>query len=202
MSPRPQTISDAELLDAAARVISRIGIMQLTLADVAAELKISPGTLVHRFGSKRGLLLNLLRRAVGRSAHRVAAMRTAGSSPYAGLLALADRVAGHVQTRAALAHNLTFLQTNLSDPEFHRLASTRALALRREIRTLIDEAIKRRELKPSNADRLAQALQATLNGSLLQWAIEGQGRLAPWIRVNLATVLRPLVQGRRRRSSR
>ena len=54
---------------------------------------------------------------------------------------------------------------------------------------------------PCAADQLARALQATMNGSLLQWAIEREGQLAPWIRGNIAAVLRPFVRrrGRRRR---
>lgn len=194
MSPRPQTTSDADLLDAAARVIGRIGIMRLTLADVAAELAISPGTLVHRFGSKRGLLLRLLRRSVGRSEERVAAIRTMGRSPYATLVAFGDRMARHVETPQALANNLTFLQIDLSDPEFHELALARARGLRKEIRALIREAMSVGELRSCEATKLAQALQATMNGSLLQWAIERKGKLAPWVRGNIATVLRPFVR--------
>ena len=202
MSPRPQTISDADLLDGAARTISRLGVMRLTLADVAAELRVSPGTLVHRFGSKRGLLLSLLRRSVGRSAERLAATPAARRSPYAMLLALGDHAARHVQTPEALANNLTFFQVDLSDPEVHRLTLTKARAIRQEIRALIRDAISAGDLMPCDADRLARALQATMNGSLLQWAIEREGQLAPWIRANLETVLRPFVRRRRRRAKR
>jgi AcrR family transcriptional regulator len=200
MSPRPLTVSDAALLDGAARVISRIGILRLTLADVAAELHISPGTLVHRFGSKRALLLSLLRRSVARSVERGAAGRVAGRSPVAALLALATRAARHVQTREALAHDLTFLQSNLADPAFHRLAVARARALRREIRTLVRHAIAAGELARCDPERLARAIQAAINGSLLQWAIEGRGTLATWIRRNIATILAPLARGGARRS--
>ncbi len=198
MSPRPQTLSDAALLDGAARAISRIGILRLTLADVATELQITPGTLVHRFGSKRGLLLSLLRRSVGRSAARLAATRATRGSPYATLLAIGDRAARHVQTPEALANNLAFLQADLNDPEFHRLALARARGLRKEIRALVLEAIRVGELRRCNADQLARVVQATINGSLLQWAIERDGALARWIRRNIATILEPLARGRGR----
>lgn len=199
MSPRPQATSDAAMLDAAERAISRLGAMRVTLADVAAELGISPGTLVHRFGSKRGLLLSLMRRSIGRSAERVATGQGSRGSPFATLLALGDRVARHVQTPEALANNLTFLQADLNDPEFHHLALARAHAGRKEIRALILEAIRVGELRRCNVDQLARAVHATINGSLLQWAIEREGKLAPWIRRNIATVLRPLARGHGRR---
>lgn len=189
------------MLDAAERAISRLGVKHVTLADVATELGISPGTLVHRFGSKRGLLLGLLRRSTDRSAARIATARVAHHSPYAMLLALGSRAARHVQTPEALANNLAFLQTDLNDAEFHRLALGRTRALRQEIRALIRAAIKAGELRSVNAEQLARALQATINGSLVQWAIEREGELAPWIRGNIATLLRPLAidRGRGRR---
>lgn len=196
MSPRPQTLSDAELLEGAARAISRLGIMRLTLADVAAELQVSPGTLVYRFGSKRGVLLSLMRRSIARSAERVATGQGSRGSPYATLLALGDRAARHIQTPDALANNLTFLQAGLNDSEFHELALARARALLGEIRALVREAIRAGELRRCNADQLARAVQATINGSLLQWAIEREGKLAPWIRGNIEAVLRPLRRGR------
>ena len=202
MSPRPQTLSDAELLEGAARAISRLGIMRLTLADVAAELQVSPGTLVHRFGSKRGLLLALMRRSVGRAADRAAERRAAAGSALSTLLQLGARMARHVQTPEAVANNLTFLQIELSDPDFHRLILARARALRKEIRTLIRAAIAEGELRPCDAGKLARAVQATMNGSLLQWAIERDGTLASWVRGNVATVLRPFTRTGHRRTRR
>lgn len=190
------------MLVGAERTISRLGIARLTLADVAAELGISPGTLVHRFGSKRGLLLSLLRRSIERSAQRVASRPAARGSPYTALLALGSRAARHVQTPAALANNLAFLQADLNDPEFHKLALARARALRREIRVLVRQAIRAGELGRCNADQLARTIQATINGSLLQWAIEREGDLQPWIRRNIATVLAPLARRQSRRVKR
>lgn len=198
MSPRPQALSDAELLEGAARAISRLGVMRLTLADVAAELQVSPGTLVHRFGSKRGLLLALMRRSVRRVAERLATMRAAHGSPYAALLALGDHMARYVQAPEALANHLAFLQIDLSDPEFYRLTFDHARAVRKEIRSLIRDAIEAGELRPCDAAKLARAVEATMNGSLLQWAIERKGKLSPWIRGNVATVLCPFARTGRR----
>ena len=47
---------------------------------------------------------------------------------------------------------------------------------------------------------LAAALQATLNGSLLGWAIHRTGKPAAWIRRDLQTVLAPYRPARRGRS--
>ena len=50
MSPRPRTVQDAAILDAAIEVLGRIGSEKMTLADVGAEVGLSAATLVQRFG--------------------------------------------------------------------------------------------------------------------------------------------------------
>ena len=74
--------------------------------------------------------------------------------------------------------------------------------MRKGILKLIRDAIQAGELADCDADRLARVVQATLNGSLLQWAIERQGELASWLRGNLAAVLGPLVRRPVRRAQR
>lgn len=202
MSPRPRTISDAAILEGTALAIGRLGIVRLTLADVAAQLRISPGTLVHRFGSKRGLLLSLLRRSAGHTEERFAALRATHPSPLGTLLHVGELLAGHVETPEVLANRLGFLQFNLTDPEFYRLTLGQARAIREEIRKLIRQAIAAGEVAPCDADKLARTVQATLNGSLLQWAIEREGKLAAWMGANLETLLRPLALGHGRRPAR
>src|SRR5918992_5126590 len=64
MSPRPRTIDDGDILQAAAMTISRVGPSNFTLADVASAVGLSPATLVQRFGSKRGLMLALAEQGV------------------------------------------------------------------------------------------------------------------------------------------
>ncbi|MEV4195286.1 helix-turn-helix domain-containing protein, partial [Streptomyces toxytricini] len=54
---RPRGVEDAVILRAAVDVIGRSGPGGLTLAAVAREVGLVPGTLAQRFGSKRGLLL-------------------------------------------------------------------------------------------------------------------------------------------------
>ncbi|HEX6032044.1 MAG TPA: helix-turn-helix domain-containing protein, partial [Tepidiformaceae bacterium] len=59
MAGRPRTISDAEILAGAARVLSRLGPGRMSLGHVGREVGLSPATLLQRFKSKRGLLLAL-----------------------------------------------------------------------------------------------------------------------------------------------
>jgi AcrR family transcriptional regulator len=189
--PRPKSVDDDAVLDAAARVIDRGGPAALTFGAVAAEAGLSPATLVQRFGSKRGLLLALARRASGSvgDAFRAAAARH--RSPLRALEAGLVDMSAAVDSPEVLANQLAFLQIDLSDPEFHALAAEHARAVLAEIRTVLDAAVAAGELPPQDTARLAQAVQTTYNGALITWAIHRRGRLETWLRRELDALLGP-----------
>ncbi len=85
MTPRPRTVADADILEATGRVIGQAGPSRFTLADVAAEVGLSPATLVQRFGSKRGLLLAVAESAVHFVDACFADIRAANPSPIEAL---------------------------------------------------------------------------------------------------------------------
>ena len=192
MAGRPRTSSNDAILAGAARALSRLGPARLTLADVAAEVGLAPATLVQRFGSKRGLLLAFAAQAAAAAGREFEAARAATTSPLDALLAALAGMTRHVATPEALANNLAFLQTDLSDPAFHRHALEHARAVRTEIQALLDAAVVAGELAPCDTARLARAVQATYNGALVTWAIERQGAVAGWLRDDLETLLQPL----------
>jgi AcrR family transcriptional regulator len=191
MSPRPRETTDEAFLWATARAVARHGPARMTLAHVAAECGVAPATLVQRFGSKRGLLLALVRQGVASSGEQYAALRAAHPSPLATLFALADCMAGMAPTPEELANHLAFLHIDLTDPDFHELALVQARATRAEIRTLLDAAVKARELARCDTAKLARAVQVTLGGGLIAWAIEREGTAAAWLREDLETLLQP-----------
>jgi AcrR family transcriptional regulator len=190
MSPRLKTAADADILKAAIRAISRVGPARLTLAHVAAEVGLAPATLVQRFGSKRGLLLAVSRHGVGEN--RAAFDRARGSaSPLAALVEACVDATRWFETPEALANHLAFLQMDLTDPEFRALAAQASTEVRAGIRALLDDAVAAGELAVHGTARLAAAVQATRDGSLLTWAIHRDGSPADWIRRDLETLLAP-----------
>ena len=189
--PRPKTVDDDAVLDAAVRVVDRGGPGNLTLAAVAREVGLAPATLIQRFQSKRGLLLAIARRAAdgGGSSLREAAARQ--RSP---LRALVSGLAGMTSGMASpetLANQLAFLQIDLSDPEFHQYALAHATSVRREIEELLAAALAAGEIRTTDTARLAQAVQTTYNGAMITWGIYRKGRLDRWLRRELDTLLAP-----------
>jgi AcrR family transcriptional regulator len=191
MAPRPRISSDADLLAATHRAISRLGPSRLTLADVAAEANVAPATLVQRFGSKRGLLLTLASQGSGASAAEMAALRARHSSPLAALRAFAECMAGMASSPQELANHLAFLVIDLTDPDFHRHALAQARYFQAELEAIVKEAVTADELIPCDAEGLARLLQEAVHGALVTWAIYREGTALDWIRRDMDTLLAP-----------
>jgi AcrR family transcriptional regulator len=198
MSPRPRQASDEDVLRAAFRAITRLGPAKLTLADVAAEAGISAAALVQRFGSKRALLLAAAEDVAGGGAYIFPGLRAKHASPVAAILGLAECMTLMGTTPAEVANNLAFLQIDLGDADFHRPALAASEGMRAGIRALVRDAIKAGELRKLDAGRLASALHATLNGSMLTWTVHRQGSMTAWIARDLRAVLTPHMPSRAR----
>jgi AcrR family transcriptional regulator len=210
VSPRPKKASDDEIFAAAAKTMTRRGPSQLTLADVAAEAGLTAGALVQRFGSKRALLLALMERFGGSTGETFAALRAQHPSPLAAIRAYGACMAQMASSPAALANSLAWLQQDLTDPDFHRFTLQNARATRRELHRLVVASIEAGEIASStDADALARAIDTTVTGSLMAWAIYREGAAARWIRHDLDMLLQPYVSpaargggaGDRRRSA-
>ncbi|RKS97087.1 TetR family transcriptional regulator [Streptomyces sp. 3211.6] len=189
--PRPRTTSDADILAATGRAIGAHGPGRLTLAHVGAEAGVSPATLSQRFGSKRGLLLAFAADAAANAAAPYRNARAAHDSPLAALHAVADESARRMSTPEELANHLGMLQLDLSDPQFRVHAAAHTHAVDAALRELLAEAVTKGEL-PAGTDvpRLARAVKVTSDGSLLRWALTGEGDPAGLLHDDLDHLLR------------
>ena len=201
MSPRPRATSDEVLLAATHRVVSRLG-PNLTLADVAKEAGVSPATLMQRFGSKRGLLLAFAAAGSGDLSQELEAIRAKHPSPLAAVYEVARCMAAMADTPETLANSLAFLQMDLVDPEFHRHALVHSRGMQAGLKAFLDEAVAEGELASTDTTRLARAVQAMIGGSLLQWAIDRDGKAADRLTEDLAALLNSRYSPSRRHQRR
>ena len=202
MSPRPRTIADADILAAASRVLSKIGPARLTLADVGRACGLSPGALIKRFGSKRGLLLAMSRQSMESVEACFAAVRAAHPAPLDAFVAAALEMTRYVKTPEEVANSLAYFQIDLSDPDFYALMKENSSRIEAGYRALLDEAVETRTLVPCDTARLARAVGALVTGSLLGWAIARRGTAEAWIRADLAMLLDPYRTAPPRRGTR
>jgi AcrR family transcriptional regulator len=204
---RPITVSDDEIFAATARAVAKVGPARLTLADVARQVSLSPAALVKRFGSKRDLLLAFVRSAPDSAEECFVRMRAVHSSPVEALIAAAASVADHVRSAEELANSLSFLQMDLSDPDFRRAAFANSQQIIAGYKSLILDAIEAGEIAPCDARQVARTLQAIAGGSMINWAIHREGRAQAFVRRDVETFIDLLrraparVHGTRRRAA-
>jgi AcrR family transcriptional regulator len=201
VSPRQRTIADEAIIEAAAKVIGRVGPGKLTLADVGKEAGLSAATLVQRFGSKRGLLLAMATSAAESMDACFDMVRAAHPSPLTALVAAATDITRYFDTPEEVANHLSFLQMDLSDPDFHRLMVISSKKTLEGYRRLLREAVDAGELVECDTHRLARAISAICGGSLISWAVFRRGTAVSWVREDIDAVLGPY-RPRARRSAR
>jgi AcrR family transcriptional regulator len=189
---RQKLTPDADVIAATVRVVSRIGPGRLTLAAVAKEAGLAPATLLQRFGSKRGLLLAVAQTGAAGTAECFARLRSKHRSPLKILLASLEEMTALCETPEMMANNLAFLEIDLTDPDFHKLALEGARATLGQYRVLLREAVKAGEIVRCDIARVARAVSAMCGGSMLNWAILREGKAATFLRQDIEMVIGPL----------
>lgn len=192
MAGRPRGIDDATILRAAVDVMGRTGPARLTLALLAREVGLVPGTLVQRFGSKRGLLLALAKRTAKDADALYEGIRAEHGSPLAVLAVLVVETWAAATNPEAFANHLAFLCADLDDTQFRDCALASQQAQSHWIGELLEHAKDARELGPdTDTTALAATVQAATMGVAVLWAVDRQGALAERQRTALDAVLAP-----------
>ncbi|MFF1410912.1 TetR/AcrR family transcriptional regulator [Streptomyces sp. NPDC058289] len=200
---RPRGVEDVVILRAAAQVMGRVGPAGLTLAAVAGEVGLVPGTLVQRFGSKRGLLLALADQSEKDATDTAGRVRRSHDSALGALAALTVESAAVMATPESFAHHLAFLCMDLADPQLYERALAIHRTHRRAIEELLTEATGTGELRPeTDAAALARTVQAVIAGAGLTWALEREGTLEERLRQELDAALSPHLPLRDARNAR
>jgi AcrR family transcriptional regulator len=204
MSPRRRKAEDADVFAALVRVMECVGPAELTLRAIAAEAGVTAGALVHRFGSKRALLLAHARYAADTGDIGVdASDPDTFSSPLDALRAM---TAVHAQLAAsprAAVRNLAYLQNDLADPALRRHLLKLAQTTLARYERLVAEAVAAGDLRAdTDVPNLARMIEVTLGGSFLAWTLYRQGSAAERLREDLDATLRPYFARREKRDRR
>ncbi|MGW7329407.1 TetR/AcrR family transcriptional regulator [Streptomyces sp. NPDC054840] len=192
MVGRPRGVEDVVILRAAAQVMGQAGPSGLTLAAVARAVGVVPGTLVQRFGSKRGLILALADQSVRDTDALPDRIREEQGSALGALAALLSEWMAPMVSPETFANHLAFLCMDLTDPELHQRAFAVHDARRRAVGTLLAEAVSTGELRATtDVETLTATVQAITSGAGLNWALDRQGTLVRRVRQALDAALAP-----------
>jgi AcrR family transcriptional regulator len=196
--PRPRKIDDEHLLAAAASAISRLG-PAFTLADVATEAQVAAGTLVHRFGSRHGLLVALMDSAIASARRRMTAAAGSCDATLTGVrTVLADQYAP-LDDPLTAARNLAQLGFDLADSDLRERLAVMYVAVRDGLCTLLAEAAARGELPCAPPPAIAaRILAAAADGTALHWSARPEGSLRERLTTDIDAILTGW-QGKERR---
>lgn len=183
---RPRTVTDEQLLAAAARVAGRRG-PRFTLAEVADEAHVVAGTVTHRFGSRHGLLLAMGDAAV--AAVRARTADTAGTGPYAAVRLLVRHFAP-LGDPATAPHHLALLAADLADEQLRAKAAALHAALESAVAAVLRHTAVALPGAPPAAVG-ARVLVAATDGTAMHWACAPHGRFADRLSTDLHAIVRP-----------
>jgi AcrR family transcriptional regulator len=195
--PRPKTLSDADVLDAAHALIHEHGPEALTFAAVAQACGLSSATLVQRFKSKAGLVRRTLLQAWDRLDEKTASLAATVPKTAAGAIALLVALSRDYGGIEAYANGLLVLREDLRDPALR----ARGAAWKAQL----SAALETRFADVPHAPRgIGLLMAAQWQGALLWWSFEPKGSVERYVEDSLARFVRAVVPSRpsRRRVSK
>jgi AcrR family transcriptional regulator len=186
---RPRTVSDDSIYGACLGVLAEHGSVGLTLARVASELGVTPAAIRQRFGSKRGVLLEIARRrAFGVGAGVAVARRLPGARLDALEAFLMGRIEG-LDEPVRVANAITAYVDNAADPELRALFDGELAEMERGIGSLLADAAEAGEIEGPVTPALTSAVFAAFEGAVTIWAIAPRGAVGERVHEALAVVL-------------
>ncbi|WP_253887319.1 TetR/AcrR family transcriptional regulator [Actinokineospora diospyrosa] len=185
--PRPKTISDQRILDAAHQVIGRVG-PGFTLAQVAAAAQVSVGTVATRFGSKDRLVQAVFDNATAEVAVTMRSMAEAAADPVAALRAAAIGTFLSLGDADTAANHLSQLGYDLIDPVLRAKLGTHFEVIRAELARAFDRAAGALPGAPS-PEVAVRVLLSLVNGVSIDWSVRPHGTLADRLGEDVDAVL-------------
>ncbi len=189
MSPRPATLSDAEILVRATRAVRAHG-PRVSLAKIAEAVGLSSARLVQRFGSRQHLLAEVEASVDSRMLQHFVTGLDAHASPRAGLIeslvALAERSAKRLYL---LSSSYVFDPRHLQAPDGALRALERSAEFERVLQSVVERMIAVREFPPCDSAALARAIYVCWVGSYNLWAYAPIGSVGDSVRRDLCFLL-------------
>lgn len=163
--PRPKTVPNEEVLDAALGIMRKVGPEGLTFAALSAVCGLSASTLVQRFETKSGLIQAALLQAWDRLDRLTAELAANAPKTPAGAVALLAGLSGDYGGIESYADDLLILREDLRDP----LLRARGAAWRDVLSAALEE---RFACVPTAPPGIGLMMAAQWQGALLWWSFD------------------------------
>jgi AcrR family transcriptional regulator len=187
--PRPKTVSDADVLDAAHALIHEHGPGALTFTAVARACGLSSATLVQRFKSKAGLIQATLLQAWDRLEEKTARLAVTVPKTAAGAVAFLVALSRDYGGIESYANGLLVLCEDLRDPALR----ARGAAWKVQVSTALEACFAQVPHAPRGIGLL---MAAQWQGSLLWWSFDPKGDVERYVEDSLTRFVRAIIPAR------
>ena len=170
-------------------VLMEFGSDGITLARVAQVLGVTAAAVRQRFGSKRGLLVEMARRRIDQTELRFATARAAFTSPLEALYQAFTAELDQIGAPPQVANAFSAYTDNIGDADMRAAFATELGVMERHIGELLREAADAGELSGPVTPALVSTVLAAAEGTMLVWALVPRGELKAHVREAVAVVL-------------
>jgi AcrR family transcriptional regulator len=179
---RPRVMTDDAIYMAGLEVLAEVGSERLTLARMAGVLGVTPAAVRQRFGSKRGLLVEMARRRADQTERRFAEARMAHGSPLEALQAAFVAELDQISEPKQLANAMSAYTDNVDNDEMRAAFATELAVMERHVTELLALAVEEGEVRGPVTAELVSSVLAAVEGTMLIWALVPRGDLKERIR--------------------
>ena len=176
--PRPKSLPDADVLNAAHRLIHQHGPEALTFALVAEACGLSASTLVQRFGTKAELVRSALLQAWDGLDEKTARLATTVPKSPAGAVRLLLELSRNYGGIESYANGLLVLREDLRDP----VLRARGARWKADLSRALDACFLKTPRAPKGIGLL---MAAQWQGALIWWSFDPQGDVEDFVESSL-----------------
>jgi AcrR family transcriptional regulator len=184
--PRPKTLPDKDVLEAAYTLMHERGPEALTFSALAGASGLSASTLVQRFKSKAQLIQTTLSYAWDGLDEKTATLAAAVPRTPAGAIELLTALSGDYGEIETYADSLLILREDLRDPALRSRGAVWKAALCQALEDCFANV-------PHAPRSIGLLMAAQWQGSLLWWSFDPQGRVQDHVEDNLERFVAAIV---------
>ena len=191
--PRKKKTEDSVILKMILRVIIKQGATTFSLEDLSKETGLSPATLLQRFGSKKEILHKAIELANHDLQNDLTNRPVGNKSPLQEVMDIYMEFSAPFLNPSDVASGLDILKLDITEERLNHLTRNYFEIRRNKIESLIILARVNGEISADiNADELAWNLECLWQGSIMMWALTGEGLLHDWMKERFSTYLNHL----------
>ncbi|WP_026621345.1 AcrR family transcriptional regulator [Ensifer sp. WSM1721] len=176
--PRPKTLPNEDVLDAALTIMRNEGPDALTFAALSAACGLSASTLVQRFETKTRLVQAALLQAWDRLDRLTAELAAKAPKTPEGAIALLVGLSGDYGAVESYADDLLILREDLRDPALR----ARGAAWRDVLSAALEECF---EGVPAAPAGIGLMMAAQWQGALLWWSFDPRMPVTDFVKISL-----------------